>query len=79
MFPGKVNRSIDGDSLWKGDRRMNCPECGGKTRVIDNRRGRRRRECKSCDTRFSTKEVVMENSISRPWIPSDDSSGKVCS
>lgn len=43
---------------------MICPECGGDTTVIDSRemnRGahiRRRRACKSCQCRFTTREIV---------------------
>ena len=40
---------------------MKCPKCGGDTYVTStynnaNNRIRRRRECESCNYRFSTKE-----------------------
>ena len=39
---------------------MNCPECGGKSRVLDSRisKGecRRRRECLKCGERYTTWE-----------------------
>ena len=41
---------------------MNCPVCGGKTKVINVGRKpkpeRRRRECTSCLSRFNTLEVI---------------------
>lgn len=37
---------------------MNCPKCGAESKVIDTRGGRRRRECVSCSTRYSTVEVM---------------------
>lgn len=40
---------------------MNCPICGGATRVADSRPNsdsiRRRRECLECKNRFSTVEI----------------------
>lgn len=43
---------------------MRCPECGGRTGVIDCRATvtsiRRRRECKSCGARFTTYEAQAE-------------------
>jgi transcriptional regulator NrdR family protein len=45
---------------------MACPKCGKHyTRVLDSRSKidlwRRRRECKTCKTRFTTYEVTPEN------------------
>ena len=41
---------------------MNCPDCGGKSKVVDSRitagECRRRRECLSCKERFTTWERV---------------------
>lgn len=47
---------------------MKCPYCANRdTRVIDTREVgdgvRRRRECKSCDQRFTTYERVARNSL----------------
>jgi transcriptional repressor NrdR len=47
---------------------VKCPYCGTRdTRVIDTRRVgegvRRRRECKSCNQRFTTYERVARNSL----------------
>lgn len=47
---------------------MKCPYCGTRdTRVIDTRQVgegvRRRRECKSCNQRFTTYERVARNSL----------------
>jgi hypothetical protein len=39
---------------------MNCPECNGKTAVVDRRGVKRRRKCLSCDHRFSTFEVLLD-------------------
>lgn len=44
---------------------MQCPTCGGNTRVIDSRSNdegaiRRRRECLDCEFRFTTFERVAE-------------------
>lgn len=40
---------------------MTCPNCNGKTRVIDSTTDEdsttRRRECTECDYRFSTVEI----------------------
>ena len=40
---------------------MNCPHCGGETKVVDSRPNedstRRRRECLECKHRFSTVEI----------------------
>jgi transcriptional regulator NrdR family protein len=40
---------------------MPCPQCGGKTRTVDSRTSdsnvRRRRQCKDCGHRFSTREL----------------------
>lgn len=42
---------------------MNCPDCGGMTKVIESRRNedgmRRRRECLSCQLRLTTMETVV--------------------
>ena len=35
-----------------------CPKCDGDTHVIDTRKTRRRRECKSCGFRFFTEELI---------------------
>lgn len=57
---------------------MQCPNCGGENfRTIDSRRAkahiRRRRECETCGTRFTTKEVVAgEKEIVRVLSPSQD-------
>jgi transcriptional regulator NrdR family protein len=40
---------------------MPCPQCSGKTRTLDSRTSevhvRRRRQCKDCGHRFSTREL----------------------
>ena len=40
---------------------MNCPNCGGKTHVVDSRPNEdsveRRRECVECKIRFNTIEI----------------------
>jgi transcriptional regulator NrdR family protein len=40
---------------------MPCPQCGGNTRTLDSRTSavhvRRRRQCKDCSHRFSTREL----------------------
>ncbi len=40
---------------------MPCPQCSGKTRTVESRIGeaavRRRRQCKECGHRFSTREL----------------------
>ena len=42
---------------------MKCPECDGPTKVIDSRKKPeylyRRRLCRACGARFSTKEVAF--------------------
>ena len=55
---------------------MNCPFCrNGDTRVVDSRLGkegnnvRRRRECPSCERRFTTYERVEEI---LPWVIKKD-------
>ncbi len=55
---------------------MNCPFCGhNDTRVVDSRLGkegnnvRRRRECPSCERRFTTYERVEEI---LPWVIKKD-------
>lgn len=45
---------------------MKCPFCNGKTRVIDARDNKRRRECLSFGTRFNTAEVVTTGPGSHP-------------
>lgn len=46
---------------------MECPKCGGKTRVIDS--GKyigsvfRQRKCTECDYRFWTEENVSEDPV----------------
>lgn len=43
-----------------------CPYCGGDTKVVDNRyqirldRTIRTRQCKSCEIRYTTAEVIVE-------------------
>lgn len=44
---------------------MNCPLCSSDTAVIDSRGTRRRRKCKACGHRFSTREV-LEGAAFRP-------------
>lgn len=39
---------------------MNCTKCGSDTKVIDSRGTKRRRECLTCQHRFSTVEVLWE-------------------
>lgn len=39
---------------------MNCTKCGSDTKVIDRRGTKRRRECLTCNHRFSTVEVLWE-------------------
>ena len=43
---------------------MNCPECNGETKTVETKHAadftRRRKVCKVCGWRFSTKEVVFE-------------------
>ncbi len=46
---------------------MNCPNCGGKTYIIDTRPSekfahaiRRRRMCWNCRTKFTTYEVLYD-------------------
>lgn len=41
---------------------MNCPKCGAESKVIDTRGSRRRRECVACKARYSTVEVLAQNS-----------------
>lgn len=40
---------------------MTCPVCGGQTRITDSRSDgetvRRRRECRECGHRFTTREI----------------------
>jgi hypothetical protein len=53
---------------------MNCPSCGGKTKVLDSREStpeatRRRRACKSCGERFTTYEIRLPTKFERvPWL-----------
>lgn len=54
---------------------MICPVCKGRTVIVDNQgKGKRRRECKECGTRFTTEtkeyrlksiESCIEESIVR--------------
>lgn len=43
---------------------MNCPNCGGETKVVDSRPQedgvQRRRECLECKERFKTVEIDSE-------------------
>ena len=43
---------------------MNCPTCGGQTRVYDSTAQadniKRRRKCLTCDYRFTTVEIDMD-------------------
>ncbi|HKI06034.1 MAG TPA: ATP cone domain-containing protein [Thermoanaerobaculia bacterium] len=60
---------------------MDCPFCGGSSRVVDSRPGksavRRRRECDRCHDRFSTLETLSVGEIrvkkkgARPSEPFD--------
>ena len=49
---------------------MNCPNCGGKTMVVDSRDSKqyeicrlRRRKCNECGKMFSTYEILSEDLI----------------
>ncbi len=46
---------------------MNCPYCGGNTKVTDKRQSpngiRRRRECLKCKKRFTTYEKIAKNEL----------------
>lgn len=50
---------------------MTCPVCGGKTHIINSRSDgetvRRRRECKDCGRRFTTREIDIDilNNLTR--------------
>mgnify|MGYP001305459717 FL=1 len=46
---------------------MKCPICESKTRVIDVRGNRRRRECLNCLSRFNTKETLLIDSLD-PYV-----------
>lgn len=52
---------------------MNCPNCDGDSFVVDSRvkkdYGYRRRECKVCNVRFSTREICIKGSFepTRKW------------
>ena len=43
---------------------MKCPDCGGASAIVNSRHVedfiRRRRECKKCQHRFSTKEIMWD-------------------
>ena len=39
---------------------MNCPDCGGASRVLETTGTRRRRECLNCRGRWTTEEVTQE-------------------
>ncbi len=63
---------------------MNCPECNNSTRVIESREAsnsiRRRRECISCNERFTTHEKIQITSITvvkRDWTKEDFSIEKL--
>lgn len=46
---------------------MNCPECGGKTIVMESRKRnggsikQRRRKCIKCGMRFTTRETIWKS------------------
>lgn len=46
---------------------MNCPECGGKTTVMESRKRsggsikQRRRKCIKCGMRFTTRETIWKS------------------
>jgi transcriptional regulator NrdR family protein len=44
----------------KAQRLMNCPDCGGASRVLETTGTRRRRECLKCRSRWTTEEVTQE-------------------
>lgn len=48
---------------------MKCPICNGDTRILQSRQAgkntRRRRECQSCLTRFTTLEQIQIESIDK--------------
>lgn len=46
---------------------MTCPICGEKTRVVDVRKNRRRRECLNCLSRFNTEETLLIDSLD-PYV-----------
>ncbi|MBA4715621.1 MAG: transcriptional repressor NrdR [Chloroflexi bacterium] len=63
---------------------MNCPECNNSTKVIESRESsnsiRRRRECISCNERFTTHEKIHITSITvvkRDWTKEDFSIEKI--
>ena len=47
---------------------MKCPDCGSKTKVIVTveKDRKRYRVCLICQTRFTTVELINEDSIRRP-------------
>ena len=58
---------------------MQCPKCGGDSRVIDSARDtnfeggkcvRRRRSCIDCRHRWSTRELDFDHLIDVAWGPS---------
>lgn len=42
---------------------MKCPKCGGATAVRETRDVRRRRTCLACDHRFTTREIVVADTL----------------
>ena len=63
---------------------MNCPECNNNTKVIESRESsnsiRRRRECISCNERFTTHEKIHITTITvvkRDWTKEDFSIEKL--
>ncbi|MDI3318113.1 MAG: transcriptional regulator NrdR [Bacillota bacterium] len=54
---------------------MNCPFCGGPTRVVDSRPSddgaaiRRRRRCERCGQRFTTYETIEQGPL---WVVKKD-------
>ena len=63
---------------------MNCPECNNSTKVIESRESsnsiRRRRECISCNERFTTHEKIHIAAITvvkRDWTKEDFSIEKL--
>jgi transcriptional regulator NrdR family protein len=49
---------------------MNCPNCHHrKSRIVDTRSRRRRHECLACHTRWSTVEVILNDTIAATKRP----------
>lgn len=57
---------------------MNCPVCGGTTKVVDSRTTcestYRRRECRKCAYRYSTIELETDLAESLDMIPKGSAS-----